>query len=473
MRLQRVQIPNFRVLKDIDITFEDYHIPQIFLLASQNGGGKSTFLQLIFILLNFYGNNDNQYIKNLLMNSRIGDFTPNSILAIITLLSNENVDQVKFEFHSNITFYDKFLTELSTDENEYQVNILREIGINKYIDSIETMRLKIQEVRKKIEIYRLEQDELKEQLQVEMTVCSQISDQAELSNMLQKKESTSNKFVKLSKQIDDFRKEFYMLEFQFRESKNILLKVNSILDSQMIRITYHENDLMLICQSNNNMDLNEISKQVFMAAPSSQIFLFLSPSELSSLFLEANNYHGILNDLQATVNNLFLYEFSMVKILGNAFKKAFENDRVKAIRSGGKYGNEFELLLNELKDFFGNKNIKPSEDLLGVVIKEQGDNNQEIELNLTDLSHGELRRLSIYAWLKTKKIRNSIILVDEIEVGFHPDWQYQIVRDLEVWEPSNQYILATHSYDVCSALSPTHVKEIEPKLLKSNEKVSQ
>jgi predicted ATP-binding protein involved in virulence len=43
MRLQRVQIPNFRVLKDIDITFEEHHTPQIFPLASQNGGGKSTF----------------------------------------------------------------------------------------------------------------------------------------------------------------------------------------------------------------------------------------------------------------------------------------------------------------------------------------------------------------------------------------------------------------------------------------------
>jgi predicted ATP-dependent endonuclease of OLD family len=183
------------------------------------------------------------------------------------------------------------------------------------------------------------------------------------------------------------------------------------------------------------------------------------------LFMETNSYHEILNGAQSKIKNLFLYEFSIVSILDNAFKKAFDNDKLQAIQSGGKYGKEFELLSNELKDFFGDKTIKSSEDLLKIVIKKKDTDHQEVELNLKDLSHGELRRLSIYAWLKTRKIKNSIVLIDEIEIGLHPDWQYQIVRDLEAWEPSNQYILATHSYDVCSALSPSHVKEIEPKLL--------
>ena len=51
MHLQRVQVPDFRVLKDIDITFEKDFFPRIFPLGSLNGGGKSTLLQLIFILL--------------------------------------------------------------------------------------------------------------------------------------------------------------------------------------------------------------------------------------------------------------------------------------------------------------------------------------------------------------------------------------------------------------------------------------
>ena len=81
------------------------------------------------------------------------------------------------------------------------------------------------------------------------------------------------------------------------------------------------------------------------------------------------------------------------------------------------------------------------------------------------MSHGELKRLSLYVWLKYSNIENAIILFDEIEIALHPDWQYQIIRNLEEWGPTNQYILATHSYALCEALTPAHVKEIEPKLL--------
>ena len=51
MHLQRVQVPDFRVLKDVDIIFEKDFNPRVFPLGSQNGGGKSTLLQLIFVAL--------------------------------------------------------------------------------------------------------------------------------------------------------------------------------------------------------------------------------------------------------------------------------------------------------------------------------------------------------------------------------------------------------------------------------------
>ena len=83
-----------------------------------------------------------------------------------------------------------------------------------------------------------------------------------------------------------------------------------------------------------------------------------------------------------------------------------------------------------------------------------------------DLSHGELRKLSIYAWLRYNNITDAIVLFDEIEIGLHPDWQYKIVQNLLEWKPSNQYILATHSYAICEAVTPGHVHELEPKLFK-------
>jgi predicted ATPase len=84
------------------------------------------------------------------------------------------------------------------------------------------------------------------------------------------------------------------------------------------------------------------------------------------------------------------------------------------------------------------------------------DNNIELE----DLSHGELKRSSICAWIASKKLEFAIILMDEIETALHPDWQYQIVNDLVDWGPMNQYILATHSYELCQAVTPAHVKEL-------------
>jgi predicted ATP-binding protein involved in virulence len=99
-------------------------------------------------------------------------------------------------------------------------------------------------------------------------------------------------------------------------------------------------------------------------------------------------------------------------------------------------------------------------------------NGETIELYPEDLSHGELKRLSIYIWLKSRNIEDAIVLMDEVEIAFHPDWQYQIISDLKEWAPSNQYILATHSYALCEALTPAHVKEIEPKLIKQESNIT-
>ena len=161
----------------------------------------------------------------------------------------------------------------------------------------------------------------------------------------------------------------------------------------------------------------------------------------------------------------FLHDFSTIKILAKAFEKAKENDWQQAIQTRGQYGTEYAKISRDLEHVFSGKTIEPLANLSGIIIKTI-ENGKERILHPEDLSHGELRRLTFYAWLRTKEIQDSIVLVDEIEIGLHPDWQYQIVKDLEEWAPSNQYILATHSYEICSALTPAHVKEIEPKLVK-------
>ena len=51
MKLLKVHVHNYRHLKDVSLTFEPDLYPQVFAIGSENGGGKSTLLQLVFTLL--------------------------------------------------------------------------------------------------------------------------------------------------------------------------------------------------------------------------------------------------------------------------------------------------------------------------------------------------------------------------------------------------------------------------------------
>jgi energy-coupling factor transporter ATP-binding protein EcfA2 len=449
MRLQRVQIPNFRVLKDIDITFEPHRIPQIFPLASQNGGGKSTLLQLLFTLLTCHNDSDQTLlVENLLLNSGREHFTNGSKLLTIELVDNGNLVVLDFEFHDSPSLFDNFLTELNGDERAGQISELREIGINGLVKGIDLVERYSPPTPEKIE--------------------------------RQGQTPTKSEQDLINQTIADLKTEPSALQMIIKLYRELLDEAKTILSAQNVHIIYCANGVNFLCKvttSINDFDiadsLKRIPEHVFIAAPSSQVFLFLAPEDLALIFKGTSEYYNVLIEKQKAVENLFLYDFSMVKVLTDAFSKAFESDRAQAIKSGGKYGTEFASLLSDLKNFFKGKSIQPSEDLSRIIIRQQDNNGQEVELSPIDLSHGELRRLAFYAWLKTNKIKDSIVLIDEIEIGMHPDWQYQIVRDLEEWEPSNQYILATHSYEVCSALSPSHVKEIEPKLLKSEAQTAQ
>lgn len=60
-------------------------------------------------------------------------------------------------------------------------------------------------------------------------------------------------------------------------------------------------------------------------------------------------------------------------------------------------------------------------------------------------------------------IEDSIILMDSPDQGLHGDWQYNLCRDIANLKTSNQFIVATHSYEFCEALTPSHVKILEDK----------
>jgi predicted ATPase len=59
------------------------------------------------------------------------------------------------------------------------------------------------------------------------------------------------------------------------------------------------------------------------------------------------------------------------------------------------------------------------------------------------------------------KIQDSIILLDNPDLGLHPDEQYNLCSDIVDLDGNNQYIVATHSYGFCEALTPSHVRVLK------------
>ena len=380
MHLLRVQVPDFRGLKDIDITFEKDFFPKIFPLGSQNGGGKSTLLQLIFVLLHCsVDEHKKQFLQNLLQGFKVAD-GEEKILAIIDIWDGEKTVKLEFYFQKYI-----FLEGEERVKNEYRnsENII-------YICDVENFR-----------------------------------------------EVTPD-------------------------------------DDTIITITE------LNCHVNNQkkeeakLFLDKVSGKIFLAAPSTQVFLFFSRSYKKLLFRGSSKgdggYYGILDSAKSELKGLFTYDFLAVELLIELFKDARDRDFREAIKTDN-YGNSYQALINDLNLMLSNKRINLDEDFAGVNFKLYN-NGETIELYPEDLSHGELKRLSIYVWLKFRKIEDAIVLMDEVEIAFHPDWQYQIISDFKEWAPSNQYILATQSYALCEALTPAHVKEIEPKLIKQESNIT-
>jgi len=447
MHLLRVQVPDFRGLKNIDITFEKDFVPKIFPLGSQNGGGKSTLLQLIFVLLHCSVDEDKQnFLQNMLQGFKISDREQKRVLAIIDIWDGEKIVEIEF-FSYKDSFFKELLTSDSKEESIHEAHlsfsILAQLKLLKdKIYQLEAKNISIQNqqfnpvfTRNEQEIAMLNQE------------CRQIEERCQ--NVIEYLASKNMTYI-----------------CNYSSSRNL----NDKRDEALL---YHFNNVDIDMKKANYF-LWRLSSKIFLAAPSTQIFLFLPPNSRKLLFGNSSNgdinYYTILEAARSELNGLFTYDFLAVELLIESFKAARDRDFREAIKTGN-YGNNYQSLIKELNLLLGNKRININEDLLGVNFQLYN-NGETIELYPEDLSHGELKRLSIYIWLKSRNIEDAIVLMDEIEIALHPDWQYQITSDLKEWAPSNQYILATHSYALCEALTPAHVKEIEPKLIKQESNIT-
>jgi predicted ATP-dependent endonuclease of OLD family len=258
-------------------------------------------------------------------------------------------------------------------------------------------------------------------------------------------------------------KEFYL---EFLVSTNKTLEAEK--SKNILYVTNFDNEKVLLCKTNlDDTDiLHKMSDKVYLAAPTTQVFLFLSKQEKQVLFSRENgitNYINYLNQAKEKLTGFFPYDFASTDLIIKYFEKSRDKDFKDALENG-KYGDHLKKLTTELNNFFDDKTITVNKELSNIVFKFKNDNEKLLP---EDLSHGELKKLGIYIWLKYYGIEDSLVLMDEIEIGLHPDWQYEIVNELQEWGKNNQFILATHSYELCQALTPSHVKELEPKLIKT------
>ena len=56
----------------------------------------------------------------------------------------------------------------------------------------------------------------------------------------------------------------------------------------------------------------------------------------------------------------------------------------------------------------------------------------------------------------------ALVLIDEIELHLHPQWQQHVLPDLMHTFPNAQFVVSTHSPQVLSTIGPQHILELSP-----------
>ena len=190
----------------------------------------------------------------------------------------------------------------------------------------------------------------------------------------------------------------------------------------------------------SDTQLDELSNSVYLTVPDAQPLHFLSEIEDRSEF-------------KKLLPNFSTYEFPTEQSILDSFEHEKQEDFIE-MRVNGQYGSNYINFTNELKDFIEGKEIGENKNGTKIIFKLKGSDKRLLS---RDLSHGELRKLGIYIWLKSIVNKDSIVLMDEIDIALHPSWQYQLVDELVKWSKGSQFILATHSPQI---LSSTYYKNI-------------
>ncbi|NEO86853.1 MAG: AAA family ATPase [Spirulina sp. SIO3F2] len=481
MKLLRVQVPEFRALKNVDISFEPDFKPNIFPLASQNGGGKSTLLQLIFALTNCVATDRFKYCRNLLSSIDIHE----EKRSWATLDFIDQNDKISLSYNLNIisnqtksSLPDSLLkTRAEIDSWLVQTLIYAERIKSKFTEKYDNSLSLKKEMQAIIEDSPFLGDQ---RFTFEQDYSKYFNHYPDYSLKLPEEIESGN--IETNQNIFDMLSSFWKLA---SNANDLILKfeeefsqIDQCFLGQINEFRFNGINVFLGCKISGSPRVTDINSyeffknmrhELFLSMPETQICLLISQKSRKSLFSKEDRfwYEIEMQELKRSVPDFFTPSTIPTETILKEFEKSRDEDFKNAIKTGNQYGNNYVNLKQDIQNLLINKRIDIDPDTdsplsrIKVLIKD-GDELREIYPE--DLSHGELKQLSLYIWLRHNNIKDAVVLMDEIEIALHPDWQYQIIKDLEEWGPTNQYILATHSYELCTALTPSHVKEIEPKL---------
>ena len=464
MRLKSVIIHKFRNFEKVRLDFEKTDFPDIFSIASINGGGKSTLLQFIFVMLNCLSNEEKyKYIKNLLGTSKISNKIVDFIIEdegkeyyLNFFVSKLSSKEFNYNLYIDLNEIDKEIKKL----NDYKTNFTKIIRLQNIINDSNRVTPVIEREFRNIRPF-IKTNRLDRMYHEALGINSSLSKYKEVvDEILENNEFEMN--LNEKKELENLYNEIY--DRVKLHEKN--------LEERNIKYLLHldDNQHVLLLNTNASEDqLNHMSNKVYYTAPSSQIFLFFTTEEKRSIFNTFNNresqfndYQNYLNNHKVELENFITYDYASTDLILESFRKSSEED-LKTKRKTGNYGKRYDDLSKDLKIFLEEKEITEDEDGSRVIFRFT---NSNIEFLPEDLSHGELKKLAMYLWIKYLINTDSIILMDEPDIALHPKWQYDLVNDLYTWSnKKSQFLLATHSPQI---ISSTYYKNII-KLLKEKD----
>ncbi len=441
MFIRKISLEQYKVLEDVEINFEPKEKHSVFPIISINGGGKSTLLQVVFAFLHCaFKENRHEYLKTLMGYFKISK-SKDKLDNLISFELEHEAQIINVDFFQCKNGYKglNFNSIVELQQLKEKKNISRE--------SIQQIQL-LNNLKKDLQLGRISPSLVRHELR-------SFFENAEDENRV-----INGSIASISKFIQDTLKRIENSLISDSELNELLIKteaeknrLTNELTKNNLQYAFHFNgnkNILLYKSNADNEILSKIANKIYFATPNTQVLHFLNDEQLSSLFSNEkylySSYEHHVKECQKDVIGLFTYDFSAINLILEAFKKARDDDFKKAMETGD-YGSEIQITRKELNKLLRGKSITIDNDFKGVTFKTTESN---ITLSPKDLSHGELKKLSIYIWLKAKTQDDSVILMDEVEMGLHPTWQHELYDDLQKWGKGNQYILATHSPQIIS-----------------------